>query len=263
MVEVHDTCLKDLSKKKRRFVQKFIQIKLPCNYRPQKYYNYKSSVCMSCKEDIETQDHIFRCSACPNRKQLKAKYFLELSVLLENHRTNESTKVLILQNVKNWFQNKSPIEAIEIAPDATNTLKMASKQQQQIGWDHWIKGRWSQEWATLQNHDIIHNISGKQNTTSKKWAKEIINLTWELIHQLWLERNNTEHGLLGCPEIRKKEKLIEIIQGESEKMQYAIYTASETMKENLVQLPVENLKMIQENLRSAKANERSRKRNNM
>jgi hypothetical protein len=202
-------------------------------------------------------------SICPKETKLKDKYFLELTVLLENHRTNKPTKILILQNVKRWFQNKSPIEAIEIAPDATDTLKLASKQQREIGWDHWIKGRWSQEWATLQNYDIIHNKSGKQHTSSKKWATEIMNLTWEVIHQLWLERNNSEHDSLGCPEVRCKEKLIEIIQGESIRMNYQIYSETDTMQENLEQLPVENLKMIQQKLKSAKADERIRKRNNM
>jgi hypothetical protein len=98
---------------------------------------------------------------------LKIRHILKKLSLLENHRTNHSTKLLILQNVQSWFQNNSPIEALTRAPDATSTLKSASKQQLEIGWDHWIKGRWSQEWATLQNHDISHNDSGKKFPTSK------------------------------------------------------------------------------------------------
>jgi hypothetical protein len=241
---------------KKRFMQKFIHKKLPCNYRQQKYYNYKSSICMSCKEDVETQDHIFRCKSCPKRNKLRSDYFLKLSVLMEDHRTNESTKVLITQNVKNWFNNMPATNARTIARDATKTLILASTQQNEIGWDHWIKGRWSQGWATLQNYDIKHTDSGKIYPTSKKWAEEIVLLTWELIHQIWLERNNTEHDLAGNPEIRSKEKLIEIIQGESQKIDFNIYPASEITKENLVILPVENLKMIKENLKNARAYKR-------
>jgi hypothetical protein len=255
---VHEASLEALSKKKRRFIQKFIHKKLPCNYRQQKYYNYKSSVCMNCKEDIETQDHIFRCKLCPKRNKLKAQYFKDLTILLENNRTNVSTSEMIKQNVKNWFNIKTVVDALTIAPDATNTLKMASTQQQEIGWDHWIKGRWSQEWATLQNYDINQNDSGKKYATSIAWAKEIILLTWDLIHQIWIERNNSEHDSAGCPEIRKKEKLIETIQGESYRMQYAIYSELETGTEKLIQLPEDNLKMIKQNLKNAKAYTRSR-----
>jgi hypothetical protein len=168
---IHEYCIKELSKKKRRFIQKFIHKKLPCNYRQQKYYNYKSSICKSCKADIETQDHIFRCTSCPKRTKLKAEYFMNLSILLDNHRTNESCKILITQNVKNWFNNKPVIDATTIAPDATKTLLLASKQQNDIGWGHWTKGRWYQEWATLQNYDITHIDSGKKFATSKKMGK--------------------------------------------------------------------------------------------
>jgi hypothetical protein len=93
---IHKSCINDLSKKKRRFIQKFIHKNLPCNYRQQKFYTYKSSICMSCKEDIKTQDHIFRCISCSKRTKLKAEYVMKLSVLLDNHRTNDSSKILII-----------------------------------------------------------------------------------------------------------------------------------------------------------------------
>jgi hypothetical protein len=171
--------------------------------------NEKYQKCIQCrligiKQDIETQDHIFRCKYCPKRSKLKSDYFLKLSVLLKNHQTNESTIILIAQNVKNWFNNNSAINVTTIAPDATKTSILASTQQNEIGWDHWAKGRWSQEWATLQNYNKTHQDSGKIYATSKIWAQEIISLTWELIHQIWLERNNTEHDLAGSLEIRSK-----------------------------------------------------------
>jgi hypothetical protein len=56
--------------------------------------------------------------------------------------------------------------------------------------------------------------------------------------------------------VKHKEKLIEIIQGESNIMQHAIYSATETRKENLVHLQVENLKMMKDNLKNAKADKR-------
>jgi hypothetical protein len=161
-----------------------------------------------------------------------------------------------LQNVGNWFNQIPPVDAQTIAPDATKSLKKASLEQQQIGRDHWIKGRWSQEWSALQNYDISTIDSGTQYNSSKKWALEIIALTWELIHNLWLKRKETEHDALGHPEQRKKEKIIEIIRGESIRMDYEVYSKVELENEALGNLPIENLHMINQNLKEAKSNKR-------
>jgi hypothetical protein len=180
----------------------------------------------------------------------------KISNLLEKHRTNQATKIIILQNVGNWFNQNPPVEAQTIAPDATRSLKKACLEQQQIGWDHWIKGRWSQEWAALQNHDISTMDSGIRYNSSKKWATEIITLTWEIIHKLWLKRNVIEHDVKGHPEQRKKDKIIEIIRGESIRMDYVVYSKLELENEALSKLPIENLHMINHNLKDAKINER-------
>jgi hypothetical protein len=102
----------------------------------------------------------------------------------------------------------------------------------------------------------IYSESGKKYATSTGWAKKIILLTWELIHQIWIERNNMEHDSAGCPETRRKEKLIEIIQGESIQMNYEIYPEQETTTESLGLLPEDNLKMIKQNLKNAKSDKR-------
>jgi hypothetical protein len=134
-------------------------------------------------------------------------------------------------------------------------------QQKLIGWDNWIMGRWSKEWASLQNYDIQNSDSGIKYNSPEKWAKELILLTWEFIHSMWLERNNCEHDLQGTPELRKKEKLIEIIMGESEIMEYQDYPKDEINMELLIQLPKENLQMIEYNLKNAKRSRRRKSKN--
>jgi ribonuclease HI len=70
--EVHEASIRGLSTAKRQFIQKFIHKKLACNYRQQKYYDYKPGLCMCCQTEVETQDHIFRCTSCPQRNKLKS-----------------------------------------------------------------------------------------------------------------------------------------------------------------------------------------------
>jgi hypothetical protein len=254
--EVHDIALQSMSVKKWTFIQKFIHNRLPSNERQHTYHNYLSPQCSSCNKETETQHHIFLCTKCPKREKLKRKYKLELNCVLDKHRTNQATKIIILQNVSEWLSTQNYIDAKTIAPDASRTLIKATNEQKTIGWGNWIKGRWSKEWASLQNYDIKNSDSGIKYNSSEKWAKEIIILTWEFIHSMWLERNSCEHDLQGEPEKRKKEKLIEVIIGESEIMEYQDYPKEELDKEKLLQLPKENLQMIENNLKNAKKSKR-------
>jgi hypothetical protein len=81
-----------------------------------------------------------------------------------------------------------------------------------IGWDHWLKGRWSMEWATLIKFDIKNNNSDIKHVT----PEELILQTWEYIHDSWTKRNKIEHEEAGSPEMRRKAKLIKIILGTME-----------------------------------------------
>jgi hypothetical protein len=61
--------------------------------------------------------------------------------------------------------------------------------------------------------------------------------------------------------LRKKEKLIEIIMGESEIMEYQEYSKDEIKMELLIQLPKENLRMIENNLKNVKRSGRRKSKN--
>jgi hypothetical protein len=115
-----------------------------------------------CNTEIETNQHILTCNKCPIRNQLRKKYFLDLGIIFDNNRIDKSTKTVITYNVRNWLENKETTNINSIEPHATSTLQKAANEQQQIGWDHWIKGRWSLEWATLINHDLKNSDTGKK-----------------------------------------------------------------------------------------------------
>jgi hypothetical protein len=59
--KVHKSTINDLRSHKRTFIQKFIHIKLPSNYRQNKFYKYLDPVCTKCLEESETQEHIWKC----------------------------------------------------------------------------------------------------------------------------------------------------------------------------------------------------------
>jgi hypothetical protein len=53
---------------------------------------------------------------------------------------------------------------------------------------------------------VLCSNSGIKFNTSDKWAKEIMVMTWELIHEIWLEKNKIKHDYEGQLEKQKKRK---------------------------------------------------------
>jgi hypothetical protein len=256
--DVHEKALNSISPKKRIFIQKYLHNRLPTNDRQNLYYSYLNPTCKQCLQHDETQQHIFSCN-CPKRESIRKKYFMDMNVLLDKNRTHHAIKTLITKNVSEWFNEQKYVTARDIANDASPTLIKAAREQQLIGWDNWMKGRWSSEWATLFNYNITTIDSGIKFNSSEKWAKDLILLTWEFLHEIWLERNKCEHDIDGDPTIRAKEKLIEIIKGESELLNYATYQRDEVELEVLINMPIENLQMLINNLKNAKEQQRKEK----
>jgi hypothetical protein len=257
--DVHATSLYSMGYDRRRVIQKFIHKKLPCNYRQNMYYSYKSASCKSCNHQVETQLHVLTCQGCSARSIIKQKFTHELKGIMEKHRIDKATMNVILHNVTNYLYNRSEINAKSIAPEASKTLILATHQQQKLGWDQWFKGRWTKEWSTLFDHDIQNNDSGIKFNTAERIANEIIQHTWEFVSKMWRERNKVEHDEEGEPEVRKKEKVIEIIKGISEMTHYPIYSEDEINSDTLLSLPLDNLKMIEINLKNARERKRKEK----
>jgi hypothetical protein len=223
--EVHKASLLSVkySTKKLEFIQKMIHKKLPCNYRQHKYYKYKTNICLSCKLEVETQDHIFQCINYPEREKLRKNYKMQLGIILSNHHTSPESTLIITHNISTYLSNIESLSLHELVPDASVDLIKAYQEQCKIGWDQWLQGRITSTWGTLQNHDIAPKISGLRFDTANKGAKELILLTWAFAYDCWLTRNEIEHDTNGDPDTRKKEKLIANIQDEAKKWKDGIY----------------------------------------
>jgi hypothetical protein len=133
---------------------------------------------------------------------------------MDKHTTNSSTIKVITQKMSNWIHKKNNIEAITSAPDASAVLTIATQEEQKIGWEQWLKERWTMEWASLQNYNI---------QTVDLGIKHNSGLTFEFAFNIWTERNKIEHDTDGDPKKRKKEKIIEIIMGDLELTNYQVY----------------------------------------
>jgi hypothetical protein len=134
--EIHSTSIYKLSHDKRRFIQKFIHNKLPCNYYQHKYYAYKSPLCKTCNIEIETQHHILTCQSCPTRNKTRNKFYQDINTITDKHRIKQATKQVICQNIENYLNSQCDKMARDIAQDATISLVKATAKQSAIGWEH-------------------------------------------------------------------------------------------------------------------------------
>jgi hypothetical protein len=201
--KVYDMSIKAKSHSQQQFMKKFAHNRIACNYQQNKYFNYKISTCHACNSEVETQYHILICTACPARCKIWSKYILDLSTQLDNQQTNDTTKTIITQNVKCYLNNTECEPISTMVPDATKTLILASNEQKDIGWEHWFKGRITQEWATLVNYDIETIKTGQKFNSSEKWATDIIKLNWDFVYDMWMQRNKIEHDTNGDPGLQK------------------------------------------------------------
>jgi hypothetical protein len=215
--DVHAKAIKKLSFSRKKFIIKYIHNRLPYNSRQNKYYSYKDSICKICRKETETQDHFLTCTGCSNSNKMRKDYLYNFKIQLENNRTTQEIQQLIYQNMSNCLNQCPIINVKTIAPDASVALIRANNQQMAIGWEQWFKGRLSREWGALKNFEIKSRITPIKHATSEKWAVDMILLTWNFIFDLWIQRNKYEHDETGNPILRKKDKLIEIIRGESKK----------------------------------------------
>jgi hypothetical protein len=255
----HEKAILSKSPEQRLFIQKFIHNKLPTNKRQKLYYPYKNDICSSCNTHKESQEHILQCTACPNRNIIQSKYIIQLRHNLDKYKIHPSINNIIIQNTIEWLENRSPPTTIEIEPNASKELLSTIQLQQDIGWNHWFYGRYVQQWGHIFNYEIDNTQPHRKNITAESWDKEIILLTWEFAHNMWISRNQIEHDTDGNTNKKTKEKIIEHIIGISQAKGSSPYQMNELTYDKLIKMPIPNLKSIQNNIKMKRRREKNNK----
>jgi hypothetical protein len=67
---------------------------------------------------------------------------------------NSTTIRVIMSRLNSWLNDVESIAIQELAPEASDYLKEAVKEQDTIGWEHWFCGRICIKWGELYNEDI-------------------------------------------------------------------------------------------------------------
>jgi len=110
-------------------------------------------------------------------------------------------QILLLRALTDWLHGRQSRTHDITETDKDHTLiKEALIEQELIGWNHFLKGRFSKKWAIIQNncYSRLRQESEKNNLSpiptyldGKWWTKKLIALTIYMCLNLWQIRNET------------------------------------------------------------------------
>ncbi|KAI2494428.1 hypothetical protein MHU86_20111 [Fragilaria crotonensis] len=151
--------------------------------------------CPCCLSLHEDRDHILRCPTVA-RTSWRHKFLTKLAETCDNHYTYGPLRDLLLEAFRQWLDPDNPPLVqlpLDRYPVALHPLLAT---QNSIGWRQLFNGRFSQQWADLQNNHLFrnrHHLPTK-NPTGHKWQVAIITVIWEQWYALWKMRNEDVHG---------------------------------------------------------------------
>jgi hypothetical protein len=189
--EVHSRALAKLEDNDRTRIKKLINGILPTNVKLHQQDKQHSPKCPSCN-NAESNSHISSCNN-PRRKKLRNQMFSTLRKSMEKQETHIHVQKIIMQGLTAAIkQKKGTVEEADLSFQPSGIIKQALKEQNEIGWINFYKGRMSIKWEQVQrNH---YNKQKKKQSDPHIWATTIITSMWQGFLQMWEDRNNDQHG---------------------------------------------------------------------
>jgi hypothetical protein len=159
--------------------------------------------CPRCKKANETALHVLTCQ----HETARGDWEVEIERLQEwfqHFKTDPHITNAIVHNLRKWRKSGGLFGHHYQEP----SIRKALQEQKDIGWDHFMLGRISQRWSTLQEKYYKRQ---KLRKTGDKWAEELIKEIWRIHCAIWNRRNEILHGtgnhkVLGTKDFHKEIK---------------------------------------------------------
>ena len=155
--------------------------------------NRTCPLCGSLHKDFA---HILRCQH-PSRAQWRHNFLTELRDLhIQTPNTSPHLSTLMLDGIRQWFRSQ-PCDASTLSlDDSFPTVRTLVRQQNQIGWDQLLMGRFCTEWSRHQQQYFAsqHDAHEDLKRRSLTWQSSIIKFCWQQWYTLWRARNQDIHG---------------------------------------------------------------------
>jgi hypothetical protein len=172
---------------------------------------------------------------------------------MEANETEENLSRVIGNCIRCLINGEEIPQMKELADNPSKELIEAYKEQNNIGWDQFVKGQLTIKWGEVYNVERSKKHSEKRFLNAEKWGKDIIVVSWKFFIDIWGERNDYEHkGADNSIEIKKK-KLIEKIKWLRKKnTELSSLYKEEFEEKDLEKIPIDNLLMMEVQLTNNK-----------
>ena len=171
------------------FVTKWISKSLPTGSNLVKRKHRQFSNCPICNTYNEDLIHLVTCNHEPT-STLRLHLINDILKWMTSTKTHPNIISLYSIGLPSFFKDPNfiPQQQHPIFSD-DQYVNSALSSQIHIGWMNSLSGFISEEIVTLQLH--YKNISSRRSSSS--WAKHLTLHLWQMLHKLWIHRNNILH----------------------------------------------------------------------
>ena len=203
------TAIKSSSLYKRHFVSKHSTGHCSVGVMMKKWGFRSESRCPRCKTSDESVTHV---TVCPHPSALDAwkEQISTFQQWLRSQKTRGDIIEAIIRNLRKLRKSGG----IYGHHYQDSDMREAVKEQDNIGWDHFLLGRISNRWSRIQDrhYKCIHS-----RRTGERWAADLIMKVWKFHWSMWNHRNEClhdtgNHEILGSRRL-EKEISIELKKG--------------------------------------------------
>ncbi|KAI2495321.1 hypothetical protein MHU86_19220 [Fragilaria crotonensis] len=182
-IKVHHT--------RRVHLSKLIHDCLPTHELLNKFDSGKRT-CSLCQHHCEDRDHIIRCPHS-SRETWRLSFLQSLNTFHSTMHTSPILRHVLNKAFAQWLDPQQPDE-INPVLFHTNVGKLI-RQQNLIGWRQLFNGRFSVEWARMQeDYYQNHRNHTKFRRTGIQWQQRLIVTIWTQWEVVWKQRNGDVHG---------------------------------------------------------------------
>jgi len=166
---------------------KYVHGILPVGWLVNKYDKKYSSTCPSCHAAVETTHHLHHCPSAARAlwRKTTQQAFRKVTDERFTHHDLQTVLLLGLASALDDLPDPDPTSCPELFRDAV-------AQQNLIGWDHFLQGRWSALWQPL--HLKTHTTPPSSKLKPTQWAPKLLNTLWTKWFEMWTDRNHDRHG---------------------------------------------------------------------
>jgi hypothetical protein len=171
------------------FITKFAHEHLPTRKHMKRIGEAETDKCPACQHTIETAWHIL---SCEKRHKWRQQLVKALTDLIEHINTQPDIALILIQGVRGALSNPE----FQMNTEHRETrFRYLIEAQNQIGWQHLMKGRCSHHWIQIQQYHIqLDPDINEKKQSGDTWLKRVLHSIWTSLWQGWLMRNDDLHG---------------------------------------------------------------------